>query len=390
MVRARAGSRIAAALRSASRRRSIGRAEHDPVDLGVRVALDQGPYRTGAADLDVVAVRAQAKHAERTVIRPAPAPADHPDALPNTRWVTVSSSSPSPSGAVGRRAHWRARAVTVPDRPGRTPLSEQVLELLALLERVHADPVAVVPVGHQLAARDQTLEGFVDQILARLQDVEDRLPQDEEAAVDPEARRARQLNVLDAVVSADRDDVERLAGTHRQKGRDLAATDRVLDQLGQGEVGQHVGVVGKEQVLAFQVPAHGGQALADVGVAAGLGEGDPPAVDVALEQLDARPTLGIDEVVGQPFLVVHEIPPDHVALVTEAKDEVPVAVVRIVAHEVPKDRPVAERDHGFGHRGRELAHAHALAAAEQHDFHRGPLRPRRRGILSTASPRGSE
>src|SRR5262249_18325260 len=61
----------------------------------------------------------------------------------------------------------------LPHLPGRVPLGVQVFELLPVLERVHAGPVAAVLVGEQLPLLDQPLEGLLHQLLAVAHVLED-------------------------------------------------------------------------------------------------------------------------------------------------------------------------------------------------------------------------
>ena len=60
----------------------------------------------------------------------------------------------------------------------------------------------------------------------------------------------------------------------------------VVDHGGQRQVGEAVAVVGQEHLLALQEGLHGLEAHADVGVEAGVDEGDLPVLDVAGEQVD--------------------------------------------------------------------------------------------------------
>ena len=101
----------------------------------------------------------------------------------------------------------------------------------------------------------------------------------------------------------------------------------------------------------------------------------PP--DVALEQLDAG--VGAvpleDEVVEERLVVVEEVLADDVALVAEAENELRVPPRRVVAHDVPEDRPVADADHRLRDALGLLAHPHSEAAAEDDDLHDAPPSP---------------
>ena len=164
------------------------------------------------------------------------------------------------------------------------------------------------------------------------------------------------------------DDVERVDRARRDEAGDLAAfAERVEDRV-QGSVGDDVAVVGQEHVLAREVVAHPEQALADEGPGAGVGERDPPVADVGREVLHLA-SPGEHEVVGHRLVVVEEVVLDHVRPVAETEHEVAVAVVGVVAHHVPQDRPVPDPGHGLGQDVGRAGEPEPLAAAEQDDLH---------------------
>ena len=75
-------------------------------------------------------------------------------------------------------------------------------------------------------------------------------------------------------------------------------------------------------------------------------------------------TIGVD--VGP---VVEEELLDDIGLVTKAQHEIPVAVLAVVVHQMPKDRLVADRDHRLRNVFLVVADARAKPAAEQNRFH---------------------
>ncbi len=172
-----------------------------------------------------------------------------------------------------------------------------------------------------------------------------------------------------------------LGGVHRNAAVESGRVEPV-DQERQIQVGEAVRVVGEEDLLLVDVLAHRRQALADVRAHPGVDEGDPPVLDVRVEQLEVAAAARQDEVVGDPFLVVEEVVLDDVALVAEAEDEVRVPVVGVVLHEVPQHRAGADRDHRLRDLVGVVAHPQPLAAAEQHDLQT------RRGAHSTTSSVG--
>ena len=68
----------------------------------------------------------------------------------------------------------------------------------------------------------------------------------------------------------------------------------------------------------------------------------------------------------------------------EAEDELGVAPGRVPLHDVPEDRLRPDRDHRLRDSLRRLAHANAEAAAEDHDLHAAPARPRSRCARAVA------
>ena len=71
-------------------------------------------------------------------------------------------------------------------------------------------------------------------------------------------------------------------------------------------------------------------------------------MDIAIEELKVLSALREDEVVGKAFAVVQEVILDDIAAVTEAENEIAVAVVRVVLHDMPEERAVPNVDHRFG------------------------------------------
>src|SRR5207248_8135870 len=70
---------------------------------------------------------------------------------------------------------------------------------------------------------------------------------------------------------------------------------------------------------------------------------------------------------------------DHVGVVAEAEDELRVPEVRVVLHQVPEDRAVADLDHRLRDLSRVLAQPGAKAPAEQDDLHGSPPGTRNAG-----------
>jgi len=205
----------------------------------------------------------------------------------------------------------------------------------------------MVLVGVELADLNQAVEGFVDELLAGADVVEDFLAEDEVPRVLPVVGFRRGADVAHRTVLIGTDVVKGHVGAHADEIGDLAVGDGPLHVGPQVDVQEAVGVVGQKDLLALEVRPHRQQALGDVGLQAGVGEGDPPVVDVAGDEFDLLAS-GHHEIVGEGFLVVEEVLLDEVGAVPQAEDEVLVAEVGVELHDVPEDGPVADGHHGLG------------------------------------------
>src|SRR6266849_10247295 len=120
------------------------------------------------------------------------------------------------------------------------------------------------------------------------------------------------------------------------KAGDLLLLAEMLQLLVEVQIGQAVAIVGEEFLFAVQVFFHRLEPLADVGVDARIYKGDPPVVDVAMEQLETLSPAGQNEVIRDAFVVVQEVVLDRVRAVPQAENEVLMPKVGVVLHHVPK------------------------------------------------------
>src|SRR5689334_15106654 len=109
---------------------------------------------------------------------------------------------------------------------------------------------------------------------------------------------------------------------------------------------------------------HSFQTLPDVGVDSGVGEGYPPIVDVAVEELKLFTATGKDEVVRHTLVIVQKVILHDVSAVTEAEDKVFVPEMRVVLHDMPQDRAITDLHHRFGYVFR-IADAEAKSSAKK-------------------------
>ena len=136
--------------------------------------------------------------------------------------------------------------------------------------------------------------------------------------------------------------MEALRTAHRHQARDRLLAAEVGNHPIKRDIRQSIRVVREELRLVGQVFAHPQQALADGGMQTRIDEGDIPVSGVVTVELDAVIPFVQSEVAGHGFVVVQEIVADQVAAVSKAQDEIAVSEMRVVAHEVPQDRPVAD------------------------------------------------
>ena len=170
--------------------------------------------------------------------------------------------------------------LSLPDLPGGVALKEGFVELLFFFEGVDAGPEAVVLVGVELLFLNEAAEGGFDEFFIRLHVVEDFFFEDEVAAVDADVAATDGADGGDGAVGVGLDDVVGVGWAYGEECGDFSGVGEVLLVLGVGEIGEAVGVVGDEVVFVLEVFAYGVEALAHVGVDAGVDEGDVPVVDV--------------------------------------------------------------------------------------------------------------
>src|SRR5262245_63992327 len=105
------------------------------------------------------------------------------------------------------------------------------------------------------------------------------------------------------------------------------------------QVGQYVRIIREKHRLAVEMTLDRLQSLADVRIQTGIDERDIPSGDVTSVQLDSLAAVRQLEVVRHAFVIPEEKLFDQVAAVTEAENELRMAEVRVVAHQIPEDRP---------------------------------------------------
>jgi hypothetical protein len=100
-----------------------------------------------------------------------------------------------------------------------------------------------------------------------------------------------------------------------------------------------------------------------------IDERDAPVIEIARVQLRLLLAGDQREVVGQRLVVVEEIFAHQIAAVAETQNEFRMAVMRVVAHQVPEDGAWTDADERLRNRVRMLAQARAQPSAKQHHLH---------------------
>ena len=181
------------------------------------------------------------------------------------------------------------------------------------------------------------------------------------------------------------DEMQAEGRPHGKEAGDLPALPESLDHRRQFDVGKSVAVVGKEHLLAFDMLAHGQQALADVAPNSGVDHGDAPVLLGIAQDLDVVAETGDDAVGVDVRPVVEEELLDDVRLVAKAQDEILVPVLAVIVHQVPEDRLIADRDHRLGNALGIIADARAETSAEQNCLHLSGPSWRKSGLGRPAS-----
>src|SRR5262249_9259772 len=98
-----------------------------------------------------------------------------------------------------------------------------------------------------------------------------------------------------------------------------------------------------------------------------------PVVNITIQKLDVLTALRPYKVVRYGFVIMQEIILDYVAPIAEAKDEISMAEVSVVLHQVPEDGPRPDFHHGLGNIVGIPAKSHSSSSAKQNHFHNSPL-----------------
>src|SRR5579859_399382 len=178
-----------------------------------------------------------------------------------------------------------AIAIGLPYLPGRDTRGAQVVELLFILESVHAGPESIVGVADQLLLRNQPMKRLNHQFLFVADVAKNVLFENEKPAVNSYIAVANGVNVGNqaAIAFFNRDEVITEVRPDTKKAGNLALVVKMVQLLRKGQVGQPVAIVRQELVFSVQVFLNRFQALTNIGVNSRIRECNAPIVNIAIQ-----------------------------------------------------------------------------------------------------------
>ncbi len=238
-------------------------------------------------------------------------------------------------------------------------------------------PEPIVLIGHQFGTGCQLLQrtGLPAGPIA-LDQVKASRRQDKEAAVDLAAVTARFLVKPPHLLAVE---VQGAITARRSNGSDRSQATMGLVKLALGgdiDIRHPITIGKKEKRLVLYIGGNPLETSTGQGVLAGIDQGHPPRLGLAL--MDLHAIVGhIEGDIGHVQEVVGEVLLDHVALVATADHDIMHPVRGVGLHDVPQDRTAADLDHGLGPEVDLLGYACTQPSRENNRLHflgRAPLR----------------
>src|SRR5215472_4328666 len=120
----------------------------------------------------------------------------------------------------------------VPDLPGSVPLGVEVVEMLLVLEGVHASPEAIVLISDELLFGDEAPEWLVDEFFAFLQVLENIFFENEVAAINAHGALGNIFDIGNQVAAVEGNEVVTEIGADAEEAGNFLVLAEVLDLLG--------------------------------------------------------------------------------------------------------------------------------------------------------------
>src|SRR5579859_243406 len=259
--------------------------------------------------------------------------------------------------------------MAIPNLPRGIPFGIEVIEVLFVLEGVHAGPEPIVLMRDQLLFRDETLKGLMNEFFTIFQILENLSFEDEISTINAQGAFVDVLNVGNQTTSIYGDEMIAEVGAHAKKTGDLVMLAKMFDVTRKRQIRKAVTVIREKRFFPFQILLDRFEALPHVGRDAGVGEGDAPVMNIPIYQVDILSASGEDKIVGDIFIIFHEVVFDGIRAMAKTKDKVFVTVVRVVFHDVPQNRTIPNGGHRFRNVFRIVSQTQTKSTTKENDFH---------------------
>src|SRR6266700_6254545 len=234
-----------------------------------------------------------------------------------------------------------------PKAPRHLSALDQVLEYLSISKCIHRAPEALVSIRHQLLTLDQPTEWLNHKLLAILNVVENLSSKNKIAAVYPDFRFLARTYSPNGTL---RIEFSKMEADRRMDGNetsDLAALFKPSDHIRQRCIGQSVAIVREKDFLVLDKMPDRNEAFANIAPSSGIHERYSPIHREIANDLNLLAKIRNDAVAIGRLSIVQEKLLDNIGLISEAKDEIAMAVLTVILHDVPQDWLMPNRGHRF-------------------------------------------
>ena len=255
------------------------------------------------------------------------------------------------------------------DAPRRLPAFHHFLQHLPIPERVHCPPESIVFVGHQPPLPDQAVERLENQLFPVADVIEYLAAEDEVAPIYPDFGLVAHTEIAHRILVIELDEVKVEWRPGRDEAADRLAVLEALYHVRQWRIGQTIAVIGEEDFFVSHEMFHRHQAFADIAPDSRVDQRDAPIRRRFPDDFHLLSEIRNNAIITGRLIVAQKIIFDDIRLIAETEDEIPMAVLAVVLHDVPQDRLVADGDHRLWNILRVVADARAKPTTEQHNLH---------------------
>ena len=262
----------------------------------------------------------------------------------------------------------RGRSSPLPHPPGSISGLPQLLEVVAVAQRVHRLPEPLVTVGGELTLPcERAHRLLLPHGVITIEVATDPWRKHEKTTIGPAAVPPRFLLELPHPLAIDIERPEPTWRLHRGHGRVGALVAVKRDESRHVHIRDAV-AVGEAEVLVANIRQDTLQAPPGHRLLAGVHQRHPPRL--GLRAMDLHVALRqVEGDVARVQVVVGEVLLDQVALVAEADHELLDPMGGVDLHDVPEHRLAADLDHWLGTHSGLLAESRAETAGQDHGLH---------------------